>query len=276
MGATYTDADRYNLLSQPGIWSYRNYGSAGAWTEAVLANGASWNITPEIVPIEFDDAGTVQEEVADETVDISVSMGQVLNMDAVEALGGGLWTKSTVAAAPVVGAGQVKASGSWAYSTPWLLINDANGYVVNNSGVTPTITSITGSTDGAIVEDTDFFLTWLEGSGWAIVIIDSATVTTLDQSMTVVMTYTPFASTTLKRGGIKVVTPIEMKFSTLDPNNLTVDYIFYKVFSQGTFGHGFSPENDAQPILSDMTFSAKKDTSRASTDQLMRIDRQTS
>lgn len=273
MGASYTDADKLNLLSQPGVWSYRPYGSTGAWTEAVLANGATYNITTEPVEIEFDDAGTVQEELSDETVEISVSMGQVLNLDLIEALSGGLFTKSTTSATPVSGATQTKSSGSWSFDTPFLLINGSNDQVVNNSAVKPTINSLTGSTDGALVEGTDFFIVWLEGSGWGIVVIDSTTVTTESQDLDVDMDYTPFASTIIKRGGVKVITPIEMKFETLDPNNKTVTYRFYRVFPQGNFGHGFSPENDAQPITADMTFTGRKDTSRTVNDQLMSIER---
>jgi len=268
----FTTADERNLLSQPGYFYFRDYGSTGAWTKAVFMNGSTYQENTETAEIAFEDVGTVRDEVSNETVDISISAGQVLDLELVSKLTGGLFTYSTVAGTPVAGHDFVASSGAWSFDKT-ILLDKQNG-----DGSKPTINTVTGSVDGALVEDTDYFVTKLDGAGWAVVILDTVTVTTEAQDITVNFDYTPSAKSIIKRGGIKIITPIELAFQTIgssqvDGSDEYVTFYFHKVFSNGNHGHGFSPENSAEPITMELGFTAKKDTNKESGNQLMQIVR---
>jgi hypothetical protein len=140
----------------------------------------------------------------------------------------------------------------------------------NGDGSLPTINSVTGSVDGALVLDTDYFVTKLPEAGWAIYVVDSVSVTTESQDIVINVDYTPAAQTILKRGGVKVMTPIQLAFQTVDVNGDYVQFIFYKAFGNGADGHGFSPENSAESVTMDLVFTAKMDANRPGGDKLFR------
>ncbi len=264
MADKFTSADTNTLLSQPGYFYYRDFGSTGPWNKAVFANGATYTPAVETAEIAFDDVGTVREEIANETAEIALSSGRVLDFNFIHALTGGLYTKEVVAGTLVSGHVQTVASGAWAYDQV-ILLDKQNGDLSKQ-----TIASVVGSVDGALVANTDYFMTFLPEVGWAIYIKDTATVTTLVQNIVVTYSYTPNAQTILKRGGVKIMQPIELAFQTVAEDGDYVQFLFYKCYTNGADGHGFSPENSSEPVTMDFTFTAKKDINRASGDQLFR------
>jgi len=263
--SNFTDADTATLLSQPGYFYYRAFGTSDPWVKAVFANGSAFAPTVESVEINFDDVGNVRDEVSNETAEISISSGRVLDLDFIDDITGGLYTKSTVAGTPVVGDLQTVQSGSWAYRGIIMLENQ------NGSGAIIEPTSVTAATDGALTEDLDWVIVNLPEVGWGIQIFDSATVTTEAQDLTIVYDYTPAEQTIMKRGGVKIINPIEIAFQTVDEAGDYVQYFFYKCVTNGADGHGFSPELSAEAVTMDLVFTAKKDTNRDTGDQLMRI-----
>jgi hypothetical protein len=264
MATKFTNSDVATLLAQPGYFYYRTYGSSNPWTKAVFANGASYSPSTESAEIAFEDVGTVREEVANETAEITISSGRVLDPEFIYDLTGGLYTKEVLAGTPVAGAEQTIASGNWNYENLVLI----EGH--NSDGSKPTINSVTGGTDGALVLGTDYDLAKLPEAGWAIYFISGGNISTEAQDVVVDYDYTPAGETILKRGGIKVIEPLEIAFQTTDEDGDYVQFIFYKAYSNGADGHGFSPENEVSAITMDLTFTAKKDVNRDSGDQLMR------
>ena len=262
--ANFTNADEKKLLSQPGFLYYRSYESSDPWNKAVFLNGATYTPTVESAEIAFDDVGNVRDEVSTETVELTFDSGRVLDFDMINDLTGGLYTKSVVDGTPVSGAEQVVSSGSWSFDNVFVIENQ-------NADLSEiTINSVTGSVDGALVEDTDYFKVKLPEVGWGIYIVDSATVTVEAQDMTVDYDYTPASKTILKRGGTKIITPIELAYQTVDEDGNYAQFFFYKCFTNGADGHGFSPEQTAEPVVMSLTFTAKKDTNRETGDELMR------
>lgn len=258
----FTDADVATLLSQPGYFYYREYATSNPWVKAVFANGSAFAPTVEIAEIAFDDVGNVRDEVSNETAAVTLSSGRVLDPEFLNDITGGLYTKEVVAGTLVTGANQVVASGTYEYDGV-VLFENQNGDLSQ-----PSVTSITGATDGLLVAGTDYELVKLPEIGWGVYFVTGGAITTLLQDMTIVYDYTPNAKTILKRGGIKIITPIELAFQTTDENGDYVQIIFYKCFTDGADGHGFSPELTAEPITMDLTFTAKKDTNRTDGDQL--------
>ena len=272
MGDKFSQSDERNLLSQPGFFYFRDYGSSSAFQKAVFMNGSSYQVNSETAEIAFDDVGTVSEEISTETVDINISAGQVLDLNLITSLSGGLYSLETVAGTLVEGHEQVVNSGKWDFDKTILLDHQ------NHDLSEISITSVTGSVDGALSDGTDFVEVKLEGVGRAIVIFDTVNLTTDNQNLTIVFNYTPSSKKIMKRGGVKVIQPIEIAFQTVATSvdsgeDEFVTYYFYKAFPSGNIGHGFSPENSAEPITMDLTFSAKSDTNRDSGDRLYSVVR---
>ena len=134
--------------------------------------------------------------------------------DKIAALRGGIDVVTKTTGTPVVGASQVIASGAWAYDVPVELEGQ------NASGLAPSITSITGSVDGVIVVRTDYVLQKDASTNkWSVVFTDSATITTLVQTMTVLYDYTPASNTRVTTGGIVPAGRVWIRII-----NRTVDY----------------------------------------------------
>lgn len=115
----------------------------------------------------------------------------------IAALRGGIDIVTQTAGTPVAGAVQTILSGKWKYDVPVEIKGQ------NADGSAPTINSITGATDGAIVVRTDYVLQMDNSTKkWSVVMTDSLTITTLAQDMVIDYDYTPSAKTTVTTGGI--------------------------------------------------------------------------
>lgn len=180
-----------------------------SFTGIGLADGIV--LTETITPIDGEPDNGQKPRRADGVA--SQTMASTFNMwesDLVKiaAMRGGLDTVENTAGTAVVGASQVQASGGWSYAVPFELEGQ------NASGLAPSITSITGSVDGVIVEGTDFFLQKDSSTNkWSVVIIDSATVTTEVQTMTVLYDYTPAAKVEVFTGGFTTVNRVGIRLT---------------------------------------------------------------
>jgi len=79
-------------------------------------------------------------------------------------------------------------SGSWNYNN-FIRITNQNG-----DGSAITVNSVTGATDGLLVAGTDYYVGQNDDGEYGIFIIDSATVTTETQDITIDYDYTPNSS----------------------------------------------------------------------------------
>lgn len=188
-----------------------------------------------------------------------------IDYDNISALNDGLFTKATVAASPVAGATQTIASGSWSYDG-FIAIENQNG-----DGSEITVNSVTLGTDGAIVEDTDFFV-MKSGGIWGIYIIDSATVTTESQSVVIDYDYTPAANTTWSAGSSAVsITPRIVVARYTDESGNTTDYILWA--ARQSNGISITLFDQAESGLQSIPIELEGDldTSRADGSQLIQI-----
>jgi hypothetical protein len=148
-----------------------------------------------------------------------------------------------VAAAIVEGAEQVVASGAWAYNT-FIPIANQNG-----SGAAVVVNSVVGSTNAVLVADTDFVVTKVNGV-YGIVIIDSATITTLSQTMTIDYDYTPYASKRFYTGGKTTMPYLMARLTNTDENGKLVRFWFFKGAIDDGFDFAFKKDKDADPVVS--------------------------
>lgn len=260
---SFNDADQLTLLTNPGVFSYRPYGSLPEvpFKKAVFANGAAYSIASETIPTQFDDVGDVTDVVSKMTAEISLSSGRVLDLDFLAAISGGLFKVTNTVGTLVPSATLSVTSGNWAYNKFILLPGQ------NATGAKQTIASVVGSVNtDPFVNGTDYDQVFFPEVGWGIIISDSSYVTTLSQSIVVTYAYTPAGVKKMSMGGAKHIEPLEIKFETENSAGKIVTYNFYKCFPSGNMGHGFSPENSAEPATIDLTFTAKCDTTRSGTD----------
>ena len=262
---TFVDGDKLSLLSNPGVLSYRAKGSTGAYTKALFANGAAYAKSTEVSTVSFDDVGDVEDQISKETVEVSISTGRVLDLDFLAAVSGGLATVTNTAGTLVSAATLVAASGAWNYNK-FIMIPGQNA-----TKAMQTIASVVGSVDGALDVAVDYDQVNLPEVGWGLIVKDSSKVTTEVQTITVTYSYTPADVKEMKVGGVKTITPLELRFETIDAANKVVTYNFYNCYPDGNIGHGFSPENSAEPATMDLKFVAKVDTARAVGDQLFNV-----
>lgn len=144
--------------------------------------------------IDSDNRGTIIDKVRINGV-VEADLLEVGNATILETIFKGIITKTTTAGSIVNNYVQVVASGAWLYNK--IIFFDFN----DADGTAPNIDSVVLGTNGAIVLNTDYMLVKDPATNkWGIIIIDSTTVTTESQSVTIQFDYTPAASMTLTGG----------------------------------------------------------------------------
>ena len=174
-----------NALSKfVGILEVAPQATPGVLTRVASVRGlvSNFDNTVNAVDIKADDTGTVFKGYIPE-VRFEGSFLENADRDTIVLLLGG--TPSDVAGVLVGGASQVLASGDWAYNGANIVENQ------NGDGSILTINSVTGGTDGLLVVGTDYFVGQDVNGKTIVTIIDSATVTTETQAMTIDYDYTP-------------------------------------------------------------------------------------
>ena len=133
--------------------------------------------------IRWDECDYVESRFAKPTITANFDWLENINPDWITVIN---WISiQNVAGTPVVWEVQTKTSGSWNYNNPFLIENQ------NGDGSLITPTTVVAATDGLLVANTDYFV-WLNAD-WktVITIIDSATLTTEAQDITITYNYTP-------------------------------------------------------------------------------------
>lgn len=192
------------------------YSTDGGSNFVKVGLGDGWVFAEEITPLDVNPDNGVAPDILRGVASQKATIGgEFLEYDLskLDAIRGGIDTYSIVASSLVSGAAETTDEGDWSYSIP-ITISGKNG-----SGAIPTINSVTGGTDGALVLDTDYTVSNIVSTNdWIIQIIDSATVTTESQDIVVNIDYTPAASETLSTGGLSSMTPIWWRFVNRVPD----------------------------------------------------------
>lgn len=171
-----------------------------------------FNSLAENQEIEFDNVDSLKKFVKGKKVQVTFNLAEI-NFDNLAVLDSGLISLSTVAGVLVSGAEQLEVSGAWNFNQFIKILNQ------NGDGSAITVNSVTGATDGALVEDTDFYVTQNEAGEYGIMIIDSVGVTTIAQNITIDYDYTPNASKkiTFNESGNKTLKA--MRLINIDEND---------------------------------------------------------
>jgi hypothetical protein len=187
-----------------------------------------------------------------------------------EILRGDIDKITNIAGVLVSGATQTVSSGNWKF-TKFIKIENQNG-----DGSAITVNSVTGSVDGLLVVDTDYYVGQNDFDEYGIYIIDSATVTTESQDMVFDYDYTPTATRRIDTGGFDGEIPkFQMKIENIyeDGDNVT----YYIWLCQLTNGRNLEfkkyNEDDTRLVATvEIEFQLDPARSAADRDQLIRIE----
>ncbi|MDB5344264.1 MAG: hypothetical protein JWP89_2641 [Schlesneria sp.] len=185
--------------------------------------------------------------------------------DTLENIFKGLIVKSSNAASVVNNHPQVVASGAWSYNK-FIPFEFQNG---DGSAITPD--SVTAGTNGALVSETDYFI-GRDGDGTrGIFIKDSATVTTLSQTITIVFDYTPAASKVLTGGTNQTAVPryIKIVAPSEDDSNTTREIVLESALATSPMLLAFvDVENAGDVGVMPVVFESRKGTAWSYTDEI--------
>lgn len=180
-------------------------------------NGAKYTEEMKISTLEADNA-VDRDIVTEQKGMIEFDQIQMLNEAARAIMRGTLDTITNVPASAVTGATQTVFSGSWGYNT-FEPIDHQNG-----AGTVISITSVTGSTNGVLVAGTDYFVVKNDDGIYGIMVVDSATVTTIAQNLAIVYDYTPNASVEYTTGGKSAIPYFYVRMTNTDENGKIVKW----------------------------------------------------
>ena len=210
MATNQTTAQNPKSIKIGSVAAYYSTDSGSSFTNVGVGDGFAF--TEEMTALDSSpDNGVAPDILRGVATQTSTVTGNLWEYDLTKlnAIRGGIDVLSTVASSLVSGEVQTIASGDWSYDIPITLAGQ------NQSGLVPTINSVTLGTDGAIVLLTDYVVVKLPTGDFAISILDSVTVTTEAQTVAIDTDYTPSASTTLSTGGLSSMTPIWWRFVNL-------------------------------------------------------------
>lgn len=198
--------------------------------------------------------------VTDQTGTLELQQIEIFDEDALDIIRGSLDVTENIAGTIVSSAAQVVASGAWNYNK-FILIENQNG-----DGSIIVVNSLTGGTDGALVEDTDFYVGRNDAGAYGVFIIDSVTVTTEAQSMTFDYDYTPNATTRRHSGGLTDLDVFFVRLTNLETISgtaRTVQWVFFQcTLTVGTVLE-FKKYNDEDTrVVNPMTFNIRQDLTK--------------
>lgn len=223
--------------------------------------------------IETANAGKTDKQIKNMTVAGSFTL---INLDpeGVEKMGGGVFTRTTTTATPTTTCdNQVISSGDWADKQVLNLVLVDSGVTLKASAE-PTITSVTGSVDGALTEDDDYTIIpdVNSGSGYSIVLnLAGTTLSTVSQDITIDFnSVTPVATEVIKAGSsTAILSAYAMRITHTDSNNKIRRLELYAVdANSGGFQFNFKGANEEGLEEMPLTYTARIDTSRTDGDQL--------
>jgi len=182
----------------------------------------------------------------------------------------GLATVTTVDGSKVEDYDQTASSGDWAYNEFILCTyQNADGTVLQIDA--QGYPDVSGSVDGALAHDTDYFVVKDAEGRWGIIVIDSATVTTEAQDLTISYDYTPAESKTLKMGSPSAsITAKIVEFSkTID--GAVFRARLWSAKNEAGLTVAFPDSNADEPASMPISLSGRLDSSKSDGEQLIEI-----
>lgn len=212
--------------------------------------------------------GQKKRQYKNQTIEATLSLADI-NPDALSALAGGMLTKSTTTSGAVTTMPDQVIAEGFALNTPIALVleTSSSDSTKLKASAEPTLTSVSGSVDGALVDGTDYeiIIDDSQYSGYSIVFLSGVT---LAQDITIdYASVTPVATTTLTAGSSTYV-PDTLALKFADSASGRTLTIYAANVNSGGFAFGFKASDSDGVEQMDLSFNGQLDTTRTSGDQL--------
>ena len=259
-----------NLVFPDGVALEVSTDEGSSWTNlGVLAAGTTVTYNYDLITLESGNKGSLRARAKNEKIALAPSALWSWDVETWSEFSGGLFTYSSIAGSLVAGASQVVASGSWAYNK-FIEITNQNG-----SGSAITVNSVTAGTNGLLVAATDYFVGRNERGAYGIFVIDSATVTTQSQSITINYDYTPATGRKITAGqSSKVLDRFYARLRHYTDSSLTTwdtQCLIYGVDMDSGLNFNFKGANEDGVNEITVAFTGNIDTSKTSGAQLFEM-----
>lgn len=234
-------------------------GTFASMTDVGILKGAKLTVNRESITIQPDNAPEV--DVSDQITGAEVTATlHEWTLATLEKLG--LGTVTIVTTAPVSGKVLNVASGAWDFST----------FIPVTDQPSASIASVVGSTNPSLVAGTDYHVITDDEGVTGIVVLDSDTVTTDAQALTITYGYTPIASKTIKLGG-KGSTPkyIAVQMTNTNAAGKKYRYQLFKARLSSNFEHTFTADAGGEPAGIPITLTARPDPARPDGENVIQI-----
>lgn len=214
MATAQTNANEATIIGSAKIeYTLDNFSS---FSDLGLANGVT--LTENITALDaVPDNGETPDSlagIAAQTVTVAAQLWEY-NLTNLNSIRGGVDIYTATPATPVVGASHVISSGDYSFGSINLLPGQNSDHTIQS------ITSVTGSVDGAGAADDWEQVYNSSEKKWYIVIKDGTNFATTAQDITIVYDYTPAVSKELSTGGLSQATRIGVRLTNRVPGNAT-------------------------------------------------------
>ncbi len=188
-----------------------------------------------------------------------------IDMQNLALLRGGIDSVETVAADPVNDHAYAVPAGNWKYDK-LIVLDQQNG---NGAKIIPT--SVEAGTDGPLVSGTDYFLAQDAAGRWGVVIMDSETVETENQTITITYDYTPAAAIKLSTGGKFVISPNVVRLTNTDEDGKKFQVTVFKAYDAEGVTLEFLPDDNGDFMATPVSLEGECDEARDAGKQLFEI-----
>jgi len=168
-------------------------------TLGVFENGIQFTHNWDGIEVEPGNVNKTRTRVKNPTLALAPSNILSWNTENWAKFSGGLYTNTNIAGTLVSGADEEIDGTGKEFEQILALSNQ------NSDGSAVTVNSVSGATDGSLVLNTDYRVLMDSNGNTGIAIIDSATVTTMDQVFTVNIDYTPATGSYIEAGHESIV-----------------------------------------------------------------------
>lgn len=239
--------------------------NVGALVDLGAMKGIKFTEEFDKISITSDNAGEIYAGIRNHKASVEGELIEI-NLENLNIIRGGIDTYYTVAADAVNDHSYVVASGAWAYDK-FIEFDNQNADL---SKITPD--SVTGSVNGALTLNTDYFIAKDAGTGkWGIVVIDSTKLTTEAQTLTIVYDYTPAAAQKLTTGGKLTISPKVVRITNTDANGKKFQITVYKATNAQGIELELQSDDAEDPNVIPIKLEGVLDVSREVGDQLFEI-----
>ena len=245
-------------------------GGVGAFYDfGVFEGGVGITHNFDKVELESGNAGKLLARVKNETMALAPTTLWSWDLESIQKASGGLYTYETIAGTPVVGYSQTTANGDWTYDK-FIPFEKQNGSL---AAITPT--TVTGGTDGLLVENTDYIVMLNAKGESGMIMLAGGNITVTTQDLVTILDYTPSASTKISSGSSSTNlsrSTVRLRHYTDDAlTTYDIEIFVYGVDLDAGIAFNFDGANSDTVNGITIAFTGNADTTRTDGKQLFDI-----